>query len=174
MGIYNKKNAEFATVYSDYYPVVFGTLYSKVRDIGLCDDLTQEVFIRYFSKMEEVEKTRSWLLGTLKNILMEYYRKNRNIPENVPVEDVFEDVSLMYVNGFRDTRIIINEAIESIEDRTDRMLFDLITIQHFTYQESAELLGLRRGQVRYRHEMVVKYIIDYLHKRGIEKLEDIL
>lgn len=69
------------------------------------------------------------------------------------IDDVFNDVSLTFVNGFRDVRIIIAEAMESDANFMDDMewaLFDMIAVSNMSYPEARKQLGLAVRHVEYR------------------------
>jgi len=173
--ILDRASRDFTGIYSDHYPLVYGVVYSKIGDADDAGDVTQEIFIRYYERMGEVENPRRWLLGAMKMVVLEYFRGKRG--GEVNVEEVFEDMNLAFVNGFRDARIIIQEALESTEnydDERDRILFDLIAVNNFTYGETGRELGMTERQVRYRYGVIVKRIIEYLNRKGIRNLEDLL
>jgi hypothetical protein len=66
---------KFAEIYSDYYQIVYGVIYSKIGNLDDTDDLTQEVFMHFYGRMDEVQNIRAWLLGTVRNVLLNIYRK---------------------------------------------------------------------------------------------------
>ncbi len=174
MSAVNQKHTEFTNNYSVYYSIVFGVIYSKIDDVDTAQDLSQEVFIRYYSRIEQVTETKRWLLSTVKNVLFEYYRSIKNMPEELAVEESEWDVSLSFMNGFRESRIIIDESISQIEDKIDKMLFDYISVQYYTYAEAASVTGLSSRQVKYRYGLTLKKVISHLNSRGIKQLEDLL
>ncbi len=164
---------EYTESYVTFYPLIFSAVYTKIGNRDETKDLCQEIFLIYFQKFDEVENARKWLLGTMRNVVLQYYqRKGKN---NVNIDDVFEDISLTYVNGFRDTRIILSEALENIEcDEKDRMVLDLIATHNFTYGKVAELLGLTHRQVEYKYSQLVKKVSDYLNNKGIKDIQELL
>jgi RNA polymerase sigma-70 factor (ECF subfamily) len=169
------RNRAFAEAYADYYPLVFGAVHSRVGNIEDAEDICQELFIAMYNKLETIENPRKWLYGALKLEVMAYYRKKK--PGAVDIDEVFDDVGLTFVNGFRDTRIMIQDAIESMDnfrDETDRILFDLIAVQNYTYEEAGAQVGLAKRQVRYRYGLIVDRMIDYFRKKGINSLEELL
>ncbi len=169
------RNRDFAESYNELYPVVFSTVYRKVGNINDAEDICQELFIRLYQKMDEVENRRKWLYGALNLEVMAYYRKKK--PGDVDIDEVFDDAGLSFVNGFRDTRIMIKDAIEDMDnfrDETDRTLFDLVAVNNFTYEEAGAQLGLNRRQVRYRYGLIVERLCDYFRKKGINSLEELL
>lgn len=175
MNILTGKAKNFTGIYSDYYSVVYSTIYTRVRDKDLCADLAQEVFTRLLEKIDEVENPRAWLLGTLRYVLLEHYRKNS--VENIDIDDIFYDTNIQYVNGFRDTRIILQDAFnasENYKDERDRIIYELIAIKNYTHEEVAGVMGLTRRQVSYKYKSVVDRIVDYLKKKGVANLEELL
>lgn len=174
MNLLDKKSSRFSELYSDYYPVVFATIRTKVDNITDAEDITNEVFMRFFENMDEVEDNRKWIFATLRNVVYEYYRKNK---PSYDIDTIFQDATLTFVNGFRDTRIIIDDALDNNEnygDEIDRLIFDMIAIQNFTYAQTGKQLGFTRNQVKYRYSLIVKRITEYLGQKGIKSLEDLL
>lgn len=169
-----KKQTEFTNSYSNYYSIIFGVLYSKVGNRDTAQDLAQEVFIRYYENFEKVTSTKAWLLAVVKNVLYKYYSSEKKMPEEVAQEESEWDVSISFVNGFRESRIIIDDAIRQIEDKTDKILFDLISVQYYTFGEAASMTGLSHRQVKYRYGLILRKVISHLNLRGIKQLEDLL
>ena len=168
-----KKNEKYTEVYIEYYPIVYSVIYSKIRNRDVADDVCQEVFIILFNKFEKVENYRAWLLGTLRFEVLKYFQKQKG--GQVNIDEIFEDINLTYVNGFRDTRIAINEAIDEIEcDEKDRVMLDLIAKYNFTYGKVAELSGQTRRQVEYRYNQLIAMIMDSLKKKGIDSIGELL
>jgi RNA polymerase sigma-70 factor (ECF subfamily) len=174
MPVLEKKDSLFTGVYSDYFPVVSGSLYTRLGDPQLADDLAQEVFIALYRSFEKVESVRSWLYKTMQNILYDHYRVSMKMPEEQALHEAYDDIGLTFVNGFRDTRIIIGHAIESIPDGIDRVLFDLIAVQNHSYTQAGNHLGLTKRQVYYRYNSIVRHVREHLAERGINSIEDLL
>lgn len=175
---HNRKKIEtFTEVYSDYYPIVFGSIYSKIRDKEVTLDLSQEVFTRFFEKFDNIENHRRWLHVTLKYVVYEYYKKANKYKDQKNIDDVFDDISLTYINAFRDVRLIINDALDDMDNFKNekiRTLFELIAIQKLKHREAAMQLGLTVAQVKYYYAETVKSIRQYFKKRGINSLEELL
>jgi len=173
MSSYSKKS-KFTEVYTTYYSVVFGSIYTRLGNTTVAEDLTQEVFMRYLNDMDKVRNVRPWLITVLKRVLYEHYRQKKKLSEEQAISEAYDDVALTFVNGFRDTRIIITEAIESIQEETDQIIFDLIAVQNFSYEQVGDQLGFSKRKVRYRYNLIVKQITDFLQKKGVKNIEDLL
>ena len=171
----NRRNSKFIEVYNDYYSLIFGSVCIRINNIDDAEDIAQEVFTRFFNKMDEVENPRKWLLGTMRMVLFEFYKKKRD--DVVDIDEVFSDVSLTFFNGMRDQRLIIKEILEdesTFGNAQNRVIFDLLAIQRYTMEEAAKELGLSRDQIKYRYGIVNKNILISLKKKGITNLEELL
>ncbi len=156
-----KLQNRYTEAYSEYFPIVFSAVYTKVNNRDDAQDIAQEVFLRLYRKFDSVENVRKWLFIALKLVVMEYYRKKKT--NEVDIDNIFNDVSLTFVNGFRDARIIIEQALENMElfkGEKGKTIFDLIAINNFTYEQVAKQLGMTRRQVEYRYGQLVPPLIN--------------
>ena len=170
-----KKTLEFTKVYNEYYSIVFGAAYHRMGDVDAAKDVCQEVFTRFFQKMDDVENTRRWLLAALKLVILEHFRKRG--PGTADIEDIGDDINFSFVSGFDDTRIILEETfsnMELFEDEKGKNLFDLVAIYHYTYKETGAELGMSERQVKYQYRKTLDRIVDHLRSRGIRSLEDLV
>jgi len=175
MSAIDRITSAFSAVYSDYYALIYSVVYAKLNNADEAEDICQEVFMRLLERFYEVENPRRWLYGAVRLVMLEYFRKKKG--HDVNVDDVLDDVSMSYVNGFRDTRIVIQQALEDMnnyEEETDRIVFELIAIHNFTYQEAAEQLGITEHKSRYKYNRVSERLMTYFKGKGIKGLEDLL
>jgi RNA polymerase sigma-70 factor, ECF subfamily len=173
MPLIDKKIVAFTECYTEYFQVVYGTIYSKTSGADDAEDLVQEVFMHFYAKMDGIENRRSWLYSAINNVLANYFRKKKKFASEEDIADYLSDVSLTFVNGFRDTRIIIDEAVRQLPE-TYRIMFDLIAVQNLTYELAARHLSLTRRQVEYQYSLILQDIRKFLNARGISKIEDLL
>ncbi|HNV48562.1 MAG TPA: sigma-70 family RNA polymerase sigma factor [Spirochaetota bacterium] len=169
-----KLRDRFTETHSQYYPLVFSAVHTKVDNVDDAHDICQEVFIKLYEKFDSVENPRKWLYGALRLAVFEYYRRR---DPGTDIDDVFNDVSLTFVNGFRDARIVIAEAMEDMvhfDGEEDKTLFDLIAVHNFSYSQTAKQLGLTKRMVEYRYRRIVESILDALKKKGVGHIEDLL
>lgn len=167
------KREEYTLAFNKYYPLVFNIVLSKVGNEHDADDICQEIFLAFFEKFEEVENHRKWLFGTIRNIVIRHYEKKSK--SDIDIENIMNDISFSYVNGFRDLRIMVNDAVNNVElDEEETMLIDYIAYNRYSYNNVSRIMGLTRKQVIYRYSRAVDRILRYLKEKGIHNIEDLL
>jgi RNA polymerase sigma factor (sigma-70 family) len=172
MTLLDPKKVKFTEIYSDYYQMVYGKIYSKTSSATDTNDLTQEVFMIFYSKMDDIENPYSWLVSTINNVLLNYYKSKKHL-NNADISKHLNDPSISFVNGLREARMVIDEAVGNLNEQ-DRILFDLIAVQNLTYGKAAQHLGSTKRQVTYRYSLIIKNIRSFLSERGIKNIEDLL
>jgi RNA polymerase sigma-70 factor (ECF subfamily) len=171
----SKKRDRFTEAFYQYYPLVFSSVYTKVDNLDDTEDICQEVFIRFYNKMEEIQNIKHWLYGALRLVVLEHYRKRTD--DHINIDEVFFDIGLTFVNGMRESRIIISEAMETLDERMDdeeRVIFELVAVFNYSYSETARHLGMTKRMVEYRYRRIVDRILAYLKTRGIRELDELL
>ncbi|MCP4138464.1 MAG: sigma-70 family RNA polymerase sigma factor [bacterium] len=172
------KKRKLRKVYGDYYALLYLKAFKEMKSREDAEDLCHNIFIILYNKFEEVEDYRTWLMGTLKIEILNFYRSNRTKGLNtIDIDDVLNDESLAFENGAREIRIIIEEALDSnsnYKNETERALFELIAFNGLSYELAGEHLGLTKRQAQYSYGNVTKRLIEYLRKKGITSIEDLL
>lgn len=168
------KRSACIDAYNKYYGLVCSEFYSKLSNIDLAEDLSQEVFITMFEKFETIENVRTWLYGAIKNKIRNYVKKNKI--DAVDIDDVFYDDGLAFINGMQDTRIIIEQALQNIEAASDLelLVFDMIAKQNRGLTETARSLNISQRKVRYAFAQIKRKLLDELNKNGIKSIEALL
>jgi len=166
---------DFIDAHDLYYPVVYNAIYAKIGDHDDTADICQDVFSALFEKFADVENPRKWLFGALRLAVYEYYRRKTKV--DIPLDEAHDDIALTFVNGMRDTRIIIADIIENgdlFDTNLDAVIFDLVALGELSYRDAARELGVTKRIVEYRYRRIAEKVIANLRDRGIRYLEDIL
>jgi RNA polymerase sigma factor (sigma-70 family) len=167
------KRDRYSEIFASYYQTVFNAVYPKVGSVEDTEDICQDVFIALYNHLEEIDNIRAWLYGTLRNMVLKYYRNKK--PSNENIDTIMDDVALSFVNGFRDARIIINEVIEEMTPgETDRQILELVAFHSYSYSETGRLLGITKRMVDYRFNKIAGNIISLLREKGVKHIEDLL
>jgi DNA-directed RNA polymerase specialized sigma24 family protein len=165
----------FKVAYDLYYSLIFSTIFSKVHNYDEAEDLCQELFSRFFMKIEEIENPKAWLYGAMRIIMIEHYKSKGEKTENI--ESLLDDEGTSYINGFREARLVIQDVISdpsSFDEESDRVIFELVAKYCFSIADASRHLGMTYRQTHYSFEQSSKKIINGLKSKGIKKLEDLL
>lgn len=167
-----QKAEQFSSAYMELYPLIFSSVLVRIGNRDDADDICQEIFMIFYDKFESIENRRTWLFGTMRNVLLNHYRKKNR---TVNFDDDFDAIGHTFTNGFRDTRILLSQAMESIEcTEEDRIILNMVATFNFSYGHVAEMLGRTRRQIEYRYGTLVKRIQDYLEHKGIKDIAELL
>ncbi|WP_186429675.1 RNA polymerase sigma factor SigZ [Clostridium sp. BSD9I1] len=79
------------SIWNDFRAELLYFIKTKVKDEYAAEDILQEVFIKVYKSIEQLEdptKLKSWLYTTTNNTIIDYYRRKQNIPELDEIEDI--------------------------------------------------------------------------------------
>ena len=173
-----KREKKFRELYNLYYPFVLNVIIKKTDTREDAEDICHEVFVTFYNKFEEIENPKSWLYSAVKFAFSNYYRRKSNVQKgDSSIDDVLNDSSLQFTNGFKDTRIILQEVINSdevYEDEKERILFQLLAVNSFSKKQAARQLGYTRSQVDYKYSKISKRIVEILKRKGISDIDELL
>ena len=143
-----------------YYDYVFGFLLKATADETLCEDLTQETFLKMIKNIEKFRPGGAafgtWLITIAKNCYIDHLRKNR-----IPFEDVTE-IQLSDgedVAGRVEQKLRCEELLAAAESLPPEqgLAIRLKYAEGLTLQEIAERFGVQPQTVKSRiHEGTVK------------------
>ena len=90
---------EKTKIYEDYAIKVRNFILSKVNDFNLAEDLTSDVFVKVYSKLDSFNDKKAslstWIFTITRHTLIDYYRTrkvNEELPEDLTYEEDEEDI----------------------------------------------------------------------------------
>jgi len=158
-----------------YYAYILKIAFNHVLDRDDAMDISQEVFTRYIAARESVRHDRLWLIGTLKIVIKEHYRKIGN--NNIPLDDSMSDTRFASEDKMRDARIIVRDIVENTEilsEKRKRELFFRIAMDEDTIRSAGLELDYTENQARYWYGIIIKHLQQSFRTIGIKSPEDIL
>ena len=158
--------ADFLRTYDAYSGDIFRFCSMKVTNRELAQDLTQEVFMRYWQTIREGEKMkneRAYLYTLARNLVIDWYRKKKESSL-----DVLTDQGIDF--GNEDHRKIeesaqMNEVLKVIEQLDDdaREALLLRFVEGFTPKEIASMSGESANAVSVRINRAIKKVQGLIH-----------
>ena len=152
---------EFNQLIAEHQGTVFRMIARMVRDPQKVEDLAQEVFLRVFRGLAHFRgqsEIKTWLYRIIYNVVTDDYRKSKNQPQAVSLDD--EDTSFQVADSSesilqRIERRELGEKVRSgLEELSPqfRMVLILFYVEEKRYNEIAGIMGLPVGTVKtYMH-----------------------
>lgn len=149
MGIGNDKGEE---IYKEYHEKVLHLIYGKINNYTLAEDLTSDVFVKVFSKLDTFDASKAsistWIYRIAQNTVIDYFR-TRKVYSEVP-EEIAEESNI-------DDELLNNETLDALADalselpERDRDLIILHYYHNLTLKEAAERLGMSYSNAKLVH-----------------------
>ena len=147
-----KEKIEFDEAFSLHHRTVFRTARSVVRDAGLAEDVTQEVFLRLYSNLDSIkdcEMLRPWLirvaLNVAKNTLRGNIRANTREENYVKEKNEISEFTAEVDYEQRETAREVHRALSLVKEPLRSCL--VLRQQGLSYREIAESLALNETSI---------------------------
>lgn len=130
--------------YEKYSDVVFRTAYSLLKDISEAEDITSEIFIKYFTcgkAFENEEHEKAWLIRITINRCKDLFRSFR-IKNRVSMEEY-----KAYCEDGDESAVV--EAVMRLPEKY-RIVIHLFYFEGYSTDEIGKIIGKRANTVRTR------------------------
>ncbi len=152
----------FSEVVRRYQRPVFGLIMRMLTDQGRSEEITQDVFVRSYTKLATFDHSRkfsSWLFRIAHNAAIDELRKRRVILVPLETEDEDSGVDLLQVladhknvdperqtagNALRDD---LESVIQELRPEYAEVMV-LRFVEEFSYEEISEIMQLPLGTVK--------------------------
>lgn len=157
--------AYFIEVYEEYNDAIFRFCLVKVSDRDRALDLTQETFARLWQSLragKEMENVRAYLYTIARNLVIDWYRKKKEMSLDTLLEDGFRPAADDHTDVVDE--VDFKQAVEVIES-LDEIYRDVLLMRYvegLKPQDIAEVVGETPNVVSVR-----------IH-RGLKQLQDLL
>lgn len=147
-----REKVGFEEAFALHHRTVFRAARSVVQDPGLAEDVTQEVFLRFYKHMDSIvdeEMLRPWLIRVAINLARNTIRGNiraNTREENYVKESV--ELSVYSVESDFEERAGINEIHQALSKIKEPLRSCLVLRQQgLSYKEIAGSLDLNEGSI---------------------------
>lgn len=158
----------FVESFSEYGDAIFRFCMVKVSDVELAEDMTQEVFTRYWQYLrdgKEMTNTRSFLYTIANNMAKDWYKKKKadSLDDKIESGDIPKDKE-----ASPETAAEYHEVLSVIEDmeEKDKEVLLLKHVEGLPPKEIAEALEETANTVSVRLNRATKRLQE---KLGVEK-----
>lgn len=139
-------------IFRDYHDKVLHLIYGKINNYTLAEDLTSDVFLKVYSKLDTFDDTKAsistWIYRIAQNTVIDYFR-TRKVYSEVP-EEIAEESEI-------DDELLNNETLDALADalaelpERDRDLIILHYYHGLTLKEAAERIGMSYSNAKLVH-----------------------
>ena len=150
-------------IYRDYHGKVCGYIRSKINSAQDAEDLTADVFVKVFEKLDSFDESKAslstWIYTVARNTLTDYYRTRRvheEIPETMPAGSSVED------------DVCNNEMLEALAnalETLDERERDIIVLRYYsgkTLKTIAEQMDISYAYVKILQNKAMEKLKKYL------------
>lgn len=145
--------AAFSQLYDTYLDSIYRFVYLRVEDRQTAEDITSNVFLRAWEKLDKYQfrgvPFRAWLFRISRNAVIDHYRTRK---ETAPLEAVINthDESVVSVSTKVSLKIEAEKVVACMQQLTEdqRNVLTLKVVHGFSTEEVAKTLGKRQGAVR--------------------------
>ena len=151
---------EKTKIYEDYAIKVRNYILSKVNDFNLAEDLTSDVFVKIYSKLDSFNDKKAslstWIFTITRHTLIDYYRTrkvNEELPEDLTYEEDEEDICTL------ENLDTLKEGLKKLSDKER----DLIVLHYYSKETLKDIA--KKMDISYAYAKV-------LHAKALLKLKN--
>ena len=163
--------AQFLLAFDSYNDAIFRFCLLKVSRSEIAQDITQEVFMRYWQSLQKGEKfknERAFLYAIARNLVIDWYRKRKDQSLDIALESGIDFKGDGLESVTKDSEIAEVIAILGKLDPEDQEILLLRYVEGFSPKEIAKLISQSANVVSVRIHRAVKRVQSIM---GVESKE---
>lgn len=137
-------------IYSDYKSKIFGYIQSRIYNLQMAEDLTSDVFVKVYEKIDTFDEKKAslstWIYLITRNTLIDYFRTHKQVSE---LPELIADESSSVEES-----VCKSEALEKLAkalEKLDERGRDIIILHFYsgkTLKEIAEKMGISYSYIK--------------------------
>jgi len=153
-------NESLNQLYTHFFDKIFKFIYFRVNHKESAEDLTEEVFIKAFQKIQSLKNSEyfsAWLYQIAKNQIIDYYRKNTETVNITEVEYLleYEENLGAHLDRSQDAESLAKHLQKL--PREQRLVLQMKFFEEIDNTSIAEILNKSEGAIRViQHRALVK------------------
>lgn len=146
----NKDQNAYNTLYEKYYKLVYGIVFSIIKNKADSEDITHEIFTKIYrldSSKLPVDHEASWLFTVSKNECLLFLRKSK---PNISIEEIYEmPESTNGIDGVVE-RDYFNGLISGLKE-DEKIIVSLKVLSDFTFKKISQVMNIPIGTVQWKY-----------------------
>lgn len=155
-----KDAGAFEQLYDFYKRKIYQFTHFRVSNYEDAEDIASQVFLKAWEyltdkNIKRVQNFQAFIYQLTRNLIIDYYRKQGRIPQNIDLEELDEESeiedprSLLFLNQLykAEDRACLNKCLEQIKDEYKEVII-LRYLHEIEIEEIAEIIGKTQGNVR--------------------------
>lgn len=160
-------SAQKEAIYRDYHDKVFGYVISKVLNKENAEDLTSEIFLKIYEKLDTFDDTKAsistWIYTVTRNTMTDYYRTRKVFDE--VAEEIPDETNNSIEEEICNTEMleILAEGLKTLEERER----DIIIFRYYkneSLKDIADKMGISYAYVRILHNKALSNLRPFFEK----------
>jgi len=154
-------------LFEAYYPMVCQAIRRFVQDTSTCEDLAQEVFLRFWQKRNKINidsNLPAYIRRMAINEALAYHRRNKRFQDEEFTPGMEHDTDPgaeeQYLHG--ELKDNITAAIDTLPPKC-RMVFKLSRFEELTYKEIADKMDISVKTVENQMSKALRVLRERLH-----------
>lgn len=148
-------------VYNKHFARVYSIAFKYVRDDYLASDLVHDVFIKLWKNREKLSEELTLdhqLFVITKGIVIDYLRKKVREEKLYDYQTTLEEPEEDTKNDLRNSRLRKMYSIIETMPKRQQVVFKMIRLEGFTYDEVAERLNISKNTVSNHFTAAMKFL----------------
>ena len=146
----NNNETAYNLFYKDYYSLVYGIIFSIMKNQADSEDIAQQVFTKIY-KFDESKlpsnNEASWLFIVCKNECFQYLRRKR---PNISLEEIYDvAVESSDINEIIDKEYF-SKLMNGLKD-DEKMIVSLKVLSDFTFKKISQIMDIPIGTVQWKY-----------------------
>ena len=168
-------NEKFGILITRYRDRIYRFMVRRVGSFSDAEDLTQDTFVEAYASLPTFRRKSefsTWLFGIALNISRNYINRSKSkryqfLSEDVLTKRPCASNSPLAHHEFSETMRLLIRAIDMLPPE-QRDAFVLVTMDGFSYKDTAEISGIPLGTVKSRIHQARESIKAFLIKKGVK------
>lgn len=146
----------FADLYNQFFDKIYRYVFFRVSHKETAEDLTEEVFIKAYESLPLLKNPKTfsaWLYQIAKNLIIDYYRKTKNIIvddlANIPAEKLVE------YDILDETQVTLIRLIEKLPLEQQQVI-KMRYLEELPYEVLSKSLGKSEVNIRVIQHRAIK------------------